>query len=86
MIVNSTIKTLDLKEGSASKALLKKGGNSIQKECKAKYKDGLKPGEIAVTGSGNLSCKYIYHLYLPAWKEGKNKDVRSPFTHFLLML
>jgi O-acetyl-ADP-ribose deacetylase (regulator of RNase III) len=50
------------------------GGDSIQQECQSKYPDGINPGEIAVTGGGNLGCKIVCHGALPAWdKKGQSK-------------
>ncbi|XP_053400000.1 uncharacterized protein LOC123557665 isoform X2 [Mercenaria mercenaria] len=73
VIINSTAKNLDLKEGAASRSLLKKGGNSIQQECQSKYSNGITEGEIAITTAGNLQCQQIYHTCLPPWNGGKNK-------------
>lgn len=73
VIVNSTSKSLDLKDGVASRVLVEKGGDSIQQECRQKYSDGISEGDIAVTGGGSLKCKQVYHVCLPPWDSGNNK-------------
>lgn len=75
VIVNSTSGDLDLTQGAASRSLLQRGGQAIQTECKIKYSNGIKAGEIAVTSAGSLNCKEIYHVVLPKWEGSKNKKV-----------
>ncbi|XP_041371316.1 protein mono-ADP-ribosyltransferase PARP15-like [Gigantopelta aegis] len=66
VIVNSTNTNLDFAVGIA-KAIIKAGGDSIHQECKDKYPNGIKAGEIAVTGGGNLHCRFVYHTTLDMW-------------------
>ncbi|XP_062593153.1 protein mono-ADP-ribosyltransferase PARP14-like, partial [Saccostrea cucullata] len=56
VIVNTASKDLRLNYGAVSASISKAGGDSIQQECLNKYPDGINPGEIAVTGGGNLAC------------------------------
>lgn len=78
VIVNAANSQLILGSGIAG-AIKQKGGESIQEDC-YKYirKNGeVKPGEIAVTGKGNIEnakLKYIYHAVGPIWRGGNNKE------------
>ncbi|XP_041369437.1 protein mono-ADP-ribosyltransferase PARP15-like [Gigantopelta aegis] len=67
VIVNSTTPNLNLLSGPVTKAIVKVAGDSIQQECKDKYPNGIKAGEIAVTGGGNLHCRFVYHTTLDKW-------------------
>lgn len=71
MIVNSTDKSLNLTLGATSKSLLRAGGESLQKECRMKYKSGVQPGEVAVTKGGNLHCRQVYHGAIKKWDHYK---------------
>ena len=54
---------LDLKRGVASAAVLKSGGDSIQRECS---KQGHQlPGSVIVTNAGNLRARFIFHIVPP---------------------
>lgn len=61
VIVNSTTYKLELRLGRGSKALLTAAGAGLQTECNEKYPTGIQKGEVAVTGPGNLRCKFIFH-------------------------
>ena len=62
MYVNSTNTNLDLSGGVISKYLATAAGPSLQDECTKKAP--INPGQVAVTGSGNMKCKYIFHIAL----------------------
>ena len=62
MYVNSTNTNLDLSGGVISKYLATVAGPSLQDECTKKAP--INPGQVAVTGSGNIKCKYIFHIAL----------------------
>ena len=62
MYVNSTNTNLDLSGGVISKHLADVAGHSLQDECTRKAP--INPGQVAVTGSGNIKCKYIFHIAL----------------------
>ncbi|XP_046554245.1 protein mono-ADP-ribosyltransferase PARP9-like [Haliotis rubra] len=64
VIVNTTNPGLNLADGVVSKVMLEAAGDDLQDECKTKYPSGVKAGEVAVTGGGNLSCKQVYHITL----------------------
>lgn len=57
--------------GAISRTLLKAGGDIIERECKKKYRDGIKPGEVAVTTRGALACNELYHGLLIKWDNGQ---------------
>ncbi|XP_048249655.1 uncharacterized protein LOC125378263 isoform X1 [Haliotis rufescens] len=67
VIVNTTNINLDLNQGEGvSSCILKAAGQTIQKQLREKYPNGLKHDEVAETGPGNLkTCKTIYHGALP---------------------
>ncbi|KAL5012887.1 hypothetical protein ScPMuIL_011438 [Solemya velum] len=68
VIVSSSNSKLHLKDGRASAALLAAAGDNIQTECDENYPNGIQPGEVAITGPGNLHCCKIYHACLPKYK------------------
>ncbi|XP_067843255.1 protein mono-ADP-ribosyltransferase PARP14 [Heptranchias perlo] len=73
-IVSSTNTTLDLTTG-VSGAILKAAGSSVQDECKAL---GPQPDAgVAVTGGGQLQCKYIIHMVGPRTAAGITASVRK---------
>ncbi|KAK3598400.1 hypothetical protein CHS0354_019803 [Potamilus streckersoni] len=69
VIVNTVAKSLDLTHGAVSQSLLKQGGQSLQDECKMKYPNGIKDGDIAVTGGGDLNCQIVCHVALVQWND-----------------
>ena len=68
-----------------SKSILKAAGQTIQDECSQFVsKNGrLQPGDIAVTGPGNIPCKHIIHT------AGSNYDIsnslKSEKVYFRIM-
>ena len=79
VIVNTTAKNLDLKDGFISNLILKKAGNSVQDECNRNYPHGVEHAEVAVTGSGNLgrmaNVKHILHSSLEKYSCQKHEKV-----------
>lgn len=71
MIVNSVDKSLDLSIGATSKSLFHAGGEALQSECRLKYKDGIQPGEVAITKGGHLKCRQVYHGTIKRWDHYK---------------
>jgi len=51
---------LDMKRGGAGAAVLKSGGDSIQKECSRQGHQ--RPGSVVVTSAGNLRARFIFHI------------------------
>ena len=83
VIVNSADPELNLRKGRASKALLDAAGETIQDECNTGYPFGIESGEVAVTGSGNLKCRAIYHVTLPKWNNQGDEKVGCFFVALL---
>ena len=54
---------LDMKRGGAGAAVLKSGGDSIQRECSSLGHQ--RPGSVVVTGAGNLGATFIFHIVPP---------------------
>ncbi|XP_046555938.1 protein mono-ADP-ribosyltransferase PARP14-like isoform X3 [Haliotis rubra] len=75
VIVNTTSSSLDLSKGAVSMSILQTGGVAIQMECSAKYPDGIKSGQIAITGAGSLMCQSIFHTCLPSWPRDQNGEM-----------
>ncbi|XP_072542841.1 protein mono-ADP-ribosyltransferase PARP14-like [Salminus brasiliensis] len=61
VIVNSTNRDLDLSAGLCG-AIFKAAGKSIENEYKL---SDPTPGDVTITGGGNLSCKYIAQMFGP---------------------
>ena len=72
--MNTTNPNLNLSQGAVSHALLKGGGGSLQEACSAIAPIGV--GEVAVTSSGNLPCKHVFHTVLPAYKTNSNEAIK----------
>lgn len=53
---------MNLKLGDISRAVLAAAGEDLEYECVNKYRQGIQKGEIAVTASGNLPCKAVFHI------------------------
>lgn len=67
VIVNAANSDL-IHGGGLAAAIVRKGGKSIQEECdKIKF---VPTGQVALTGSGKLSCKAIIHAVGPRMGEG----------------
>lgn len=74
VIVNSTLKDLTLSTGQVSKAILRAAGQSLKEECDNKYPNGIKYGQVAVTGGHGLKCRKIYHGTLPPIHTSEHED------------
>ena len=69
VIVNASNRELD-HTGGVAKAILDKGGQTIQKESWAITKQRgskLKDGDAVTTKSGKLLCKAVVHVVGPKW-------------------
>ncbi|XP_046839279.1 uncharacterized protein LOC124433538 isoform X4 [Xenia sp. Carnegie-2017] len=76
VIVNPANEDLNHNEGAA-KAIVDAGGLIIQMESiriMNKRGSSLKPGDIEITGSGKLTCKYIIHAVGPRWHNFNDKN------------
>ncbi|XP_062596514.1 protein mono-ADP-ribosyltransferase PARP14-like [Saccostrea cucullata] len=83
VIVNTTAKDLRLNQGGVSASIVKMGGIDIQQECKSKYPRGIEFGEIAVTGGGNLYCRFLFHGALPGWDKNSEDNSRKVLQKFM---
>ena len=64
--MNTTNGKLDLSQGGVASTLLQAGGSSLQQEC---YKKApINVGDVAVTGPGNLPCRYVFHTVMPSYQ------------------
>ena len=75
VLVNTSATDLDLKNGAVSAAMLAKGGHGLQDECKKKYPQGIKVGEVAETAGHGLGCRVVYHLALCQWSDPQATQV-----------
>jgi len=71
VILNVTAPNLDLSQGVASRALLKKAGSSIQEEVnKNKGSGDVAEGGIVASTGWQLKCKNVFHTTLQNRKRG----------------
>lgn len=71
VIVNTTNGQLVLDRGQGvSRCISQAAGSTIQDQLKRDYPNGIKHGEVAESGPGNIkTCKTIYHGALPSFPE-----------------
>ena len=69
-----------------AKALLEVGGAEIQQELKETYPNGIKMGDIAVSGGGKLICKKLFHCCLPEEKDEEKIQAVSIKSLLLLLM
>ena len=79
-LVNTTSEDLTLLNFSVQHALLQKGGQPLQDECRAAARehDNLTHGKVIVTGpgrAGGLKCKKILHIRVPRKPSGLVKTI-----------
>ncbi|KAL4222862.1 Poly (ADP-ribose) polymerase [Mactra antiquata] len=79
VMVNTTNKSLDLKVGSVSGAILEFGQQDIQHEAYAKYREGI-TDDIAQTKGHKLNCQMVLHLALAKWVESKYSNDEKVMT------
>uniref|UniRef100_A0A8W8JYQ1 Poly [ADP-ribose] polymerase n=1 Tax=Magallana gigas TaxID=29159 RepID=A0A8W8JYQ1_MAGGI len=68
-----------LRHGRGSRALLDAAGAGLQTECKRKYPTGIQKGDVAVTGPGNLKCKFIFHGCLQKYGSSDAEKIYMQF-------
>lgn len=76
VVVNAANEAL-VKGGGVDDAIHKAAGPTVQAECLRHPKiDGLRcpPGEVRVTGSGELPAKKIFHTVGPRWRGGAKNE------------
>ena len=74
VIVNSTNCQLELERGYVSKALLDRGGETLQRECHQNAPNGIKCGEVVVTSGGQLMCQLVIHGACCQWDGGTGRS------------
>ncbi|XP_045188998.2 protein mono-ADP-ribosyltransferase PARP14-like isoform X2 [Mercenaria mercenaria] len=74
VIVNTTSKKLDLRNGAVSQTLLKTAGKELQDEVYAKYPKGLEGIDVAVTTGHKLNCEFVIHTALSNFNDKKPKE------------
>ncbi|XP_076464939.1 protein mono-ADP-ribosyltransferase PARP14-like [Babylonia areolata] len=75
-IVNAANNRMD-HIGGLAQDIVKKGGDSIQKECHDRLQQRgqpLKEGDVIVSGPGRLQCKFIIHAVGPLYKGGRSGE------------
>ncbi|XP_056005276.1 protein mono-ADP-ribosyltransferase PARP14-like isoform X3 [Ostrea edulis] len=72
VIVLTAYPDLNLNKTQVTKAVLKEGGGMIQMDICNNYPNGIKEGDVAIVGSGNLPCKEIYIGTLPKYSSDPN--------------
>ena len=62
--------------GGVAAAIVRKGGESIQRESDewVKQYGPVPTGKVAVTGAGNLPAKVVIHAVGPVWNEHKPEE------------
>jgi O-acetyl-ADP-ribose deacetylase (regulator of RNase III) len=62
--------------GGVAGAIVRSGGRAIQEESdRWVRKHGTVPtGQVAVTGAGDLPCKYVIHAVGPVWHGGNENE------------
>ena len=75
MYVNTTNPNLDLSFGEVAQALSKAAGPTLQAECTKKAP--ISAGDIAVTGGGNLQCRYVFHTVAASQYDQQAEKVRG---------
>ncbi|XP_053399094.1 protein mono-ADP-ribosyltransferase PARP14-like isoform X2 [Mercenaria mercenaria] len=83
VIVNNTKQDLQLRNGGMSEAILEEAGPQLQEECDESYPNGIRVGEIAVTGGYGLNSRKVYHGALPNWDRNKSASARKPLCKFV---
>ena len=63
--INSSNGNLDLTQGAVAQAMAKAAGPALQAECKKKAP--IPAGGVAVTGAGELTCRYVFHVNAPSY-------------------
>ncbi|XP_053406693.1 protein mono-ADP-ribosyltransferase PARP14-like [Mercenaria mercenaria] len=79
-LVNAADKTLK-HNGGLAKALVEKGGRSIQEECTfhVQRSGNVQVGQVYCSDAGTMSCSVIIHAVGPKWTDGKSNEEEKLF-------
>ncbi|XP_062595006.1 macro domain-containing protein lmo2759-like [Saccostrea cucullata] len=68
-----------------SKKLSNAAGAALEADCKKRYPNGLKIGDIADTGGFNSKCQRVYHVTLPKSQQdgSQNKSITDSVKNCL---
>ena len=72
-----------------SKALLDRGGQTLQKECQQNAPNGIKSGEVVVTSGGQLKCQLVIHGACWRWDDGAGRSEQVTLndkSYYLLLI
>ena len=72
-----------------SKALLDRGGQTLQRECQQNAPNGIKSGEVVVTSGGQLKCQLVIHGACCRWDGGAGRSEQvtlSDKSYYLLLI
>ncbi|XP_021339787.1 poly [ADP-ribose] polymerase 14-like [Mizuhopecten yessoensis] len=75
VLVNAANKELQ-HAGGLAKAIVDKGGKSIQRDCDEHIKrhSRLLEGDVYLGKPGNIKCNFIAHAVGPVWQGGRNNE------------
>jgi O-acetyl-ADP-ribose deacetylase (regulator of RNase III) len=72
-IVNAAHETLH-KGGGVCGAIHSAAGPELERECRAKYPEGCKPGDAKITAGYNLPARHVIHAVGPRWRDGTSGE------------
>jgi O-acetyl-ADP-ribose deacetylase (regulator of RNase III) len=75
--------------GGVAGAIVRRGGYGIQEEsdCWVREHGLVRTGTAAITGAGNLPCRYVIHAVGPVWrKRGDEPELLASAVHSALQL
>jgi O-acetyl-ADP-ribose deacetylase (regulator of RNase III) len=72
-IVNAAHETLHKGSGVCG-AIHSAAGPELERECRAKYPEGCKPGDAKITAGYNLPARHVIHAVGPRWRDGTSGE------------
>jgi len=60
--------------GGIDGAIHQAAGHGLLHELIEKYPNGIKTGDVAITGAHNLPLRYIFHTAGPVWRGGRHGE------------
>ncbi|NWJ02552.1 PAR14 polymerase, partial [Crypturellus undulatus] len=75
IIVNSVAEDLELTKGPLSETLLRKAGPMLQTALKEEGLENVpSKGSVLKTKGYGLGCRYVLHVILPKWSQGRSSE------------